>query len=364
MYILGISISHDSSTCLLSDGEIVFYQEDERLTKIKHNVIGYRRPDPFPYYQSPLVKKYTDFIDYIVFSSFGNDPENQRIVSTILDKLKSEGISWDKVYLNEGEHHLYHASNAAFSSGFDKCACLIVDGIGASIEYEEKNFKEIESIYSFNYTDGFETKFKHYSTLGYGSHLDLDIKKIDEYELVFSDSLGCGFLFNCFSDILGYGGGAGAGKIMGLSSYGKNLEKYDNWFFDIDGVEINNNNLIFALFKKLRSHDSRYLTAEQKQEQQDILKTLQEQTKQHTTHLIRKALKKCNTNNIVLSGGYFLNCVNNYLYLKEFPEVNFYVDPIAHDGGTSIGAAKFLWWDLTKDSTVRKLDSLYLGEYL
>ena len=34
--------------------------------------------------------------------------------------------------------------------------------------------------------------------------------------------------------------------------------------------------------------------------------------------------------------------------------------PIAHDGGTSIGAAKYLWYELTKDKTVRKLDTLYL----
>ena len=42
--------------------------------------------------------------------------------------------------------------------------------------------------------------------------------------------------------------------------------------------------------------------------------------------------------NIVLSGGCFLNCVVNYKLQKEL-DVRIRVMPIAHDGGTSIGAA-------------------------
>ena len=42
---------------------------------------------------------------------------------------------------------------------------------------------------------------------------------------------------------------------------------------------------------------------------------------------------------IVLSGGYALNCVNNYAYVSKFHTKNFFIDPVAHDGGTSIGAA-------------------------
>ena len=41
----------------------------------------------------------------------------------------------------------------------------------------------------------------------------------------------------------------------------------------------------------------------------------------------------------MLTGGCFLNVVVNYKLLKEFPDLNFYVDPIAFDGGTAMGAA-------------------------
>ena len=43
--------------------------------------------------------------------------------------------------------------------------------------------------------------------------------------------------------------------------------------------------------------------------------------------------------NIVLSGGYSLNCTNNYKYLQSFPDINFFVDPVPHDGGTAVGCA-------------------------
>ena len=42
--------------------------------------------------------------------------------------------------------------------------------------------------------------------------------------------------------------------------------------------------------------------------------------------------------NIVLSGGCFLNCVVNYKLQRDL-DVSIRVMPIAHDGGTSIGAA-------------------------
>jgi carbamoyltransferase len=70
-------------------------------------------------------------------------------------------------------------------------------------------------------------------------------------------------------------------------------------------------------------------------------KKLQEKSFEYTCALIDKALSYSNIKNIVLSGGYFLNCVNNFKYVKKYPQLNFFVDPVAHDGGTSIGAAIF-----------------------
>ena len=54
-----------------------------------------------------------------------------------------------------------------------------------------------------------------------------------------------------------------------------------------------------------------------------------------------RALELANYSNgkpLILSGGCFLNCVVNYKLRKEL-DVPIYAEPIAHDGGTSIGAA-------------------------
>jgi carbamoyltransferase len=353
MYILSINISHDSSTCLLQDGEIIFYQEFERKSKVKHNYL--KDINSFTFYHSDDIKKYTNFVDYIIFCSF-DSPNDEKIISLVLEQLKNTGLKWNNTLYNADNHHLYHASNAAFSSGFEECACLIIDGSGSRFKFAQENkilSREIESIYSFDYSNGLKEKFKHYSRLGAGLYEDFGIDKNGDCTLVFSDSISCGKLFNMFSHEMGYNrDGNDAGKIMGLSSYGKKVETYGNWFNNIFDIEITNNNAIVAISKTIGNL--------QPQDQRDILKTLQEETKKHTIHLIKKTLKICNTNNIVLSGGYFLNCVNNYHYLKQFPEVNFYVDPISYDGGISIGAAKLLWYELSQDKTVRKLHTLYL----
>ena len=68
--------------------------------------------------------------------------------------------------------------------------------------------------------------------------------------------------------------------------------------------------------------------------------------------------------NIVLSGGYGLNCVSNYGYLEELNKhgINLYVEPISSDAGTAIGAAMIAWQQSSRDSKTKPFgESLYLG---
>ena len=56
--------------------------------------------------------------------------------------------------------------------------------------------------------------------------------------------------------------------------------------------------------------------------------------------LVEDAIRETGCDCIVLSGGCMLNCVANYKLRKMLPKaVKLYTEPIAHDGGTSIGAA-------------------------
>src|SRR5215208_7049710 len=51
MYTLGINaVFHDSSACLVKDGEVIAAAEDERFTHVKHG----KRPIPFSTYELPF----------------------------------------------------------------------------------------------------------------------------------------------------------------------------------------------------------------------------------------------------------------------------------------------------------------------
>ena len=65
----------------------------------------------------------------------------------------------------------------------------------------------------------------------------------------------------------------------------------------------------------------------------------QEETLQERIELIEKAMTYSDCKNIILSGGYHLNCSNNFKLVKHFPKLNFFIDPIPYDGGTAVGAA-------------------------
>ena len=98
----------------------------------------------------------------------------------------------------------------------------------------------------------------------------------------------------------------------------------------------------------------------------NICKKIQEETLKHTIFLIKKALNLNKSNNLILSGGYFLNCVNNYRYLDHLPSnINIYIDPLSNDNGTALGAAAYVWYNKSKKLINKPFNNLYLGpQYL
>ena len=79
-------------------------------------------------------------------------------------------------------------------------------------------------------------------------------------------------------------------------------------------------------------------------------------------YLIESVLKKTNTRNFILTGGYAMNCVNNYRLVKKYLDINFYFEPMSTDAGVSYGAVKHFWHKLKNDDTIRKLKNIYLGD--
>lgn len=186
-------------------------------------------------------------------------------------------------------HHLAHAAGAFYSSGFDEAACIIVDSNGSSVADKV----EIETIVHAKTGNRFQWKTIHKK---YWDPPENGVGKLFEYVSKF-----CGFDRD------------DAGKVMGLSSYGSNK---------VDLTDL-------ALKPK-----------------EDAAYTVQTLWEERALELAQLALKKTKCKNLVLSGGCFLNCVVNYKLRKQLPEdVRIYAEPIAHDGGTSIGAAYLAYYN-------------------
>lgn len=412
MYILGINISHDLSCCLLKDGEIIWYLEDEKVTGKKEdydhdsfsNLISYYENNQkfksadFPHCDN--IKKYTHNIDYIIFASFGRiDPTYDNIIiQSIIKKLGEDGIDFTTSLFFPEKHHIYHAANAFYASGFDDAVALIMDGGGAyDSQYREEvtskvskyPFREVETIYDCSYDT---TEFRKVFQLN--SMLDADdnfieqntVWKRDRNEFYSSsDSAGNLFAGACGAFDMGSGN---QGKVMGLSGhriptsgFGFNRvtdetfqmqKQFDtskfiltsDWFHEKNGVSITIPNIMERIVEFIIDND---IDTDLKRDTFDfylcseIAHKLQIETFKHTCTLIEKAVSLTGKKKIVLSGGYFLNCVNNYKYTKKFPELEFFADPISHDGGTAIGAAKYVWYSLTKSKNKFPFKTLYTG---
>jgi carbamoyltransferase len=351
MNILGISISHDSASCLFKDGKLIYYIEEERLNRKKHHMINF---DKLDYHGVSKLKEHNiTEIDCLAIASFRrtHDFKDHIIIDSIIKHIIDVGIRIKQVFYEPENHHIYHAYNALYASKFTEAAILICDGSGAWTD-EFTQFREIESIYYFN-QDSFKTIYKHYSNLEY---IRDDVVVYDnfnkDYEIMLSNAASVGSIFENYCAAFDMFWMWDSGKLMGMSSYGK-LTNNNDWF-DLVNKNVIFNEQVSKDLKLTTNYDNFQLKA-------NVAKKVQEETKKYAIYLIKKAIKLTNSKNVVLSGGYFLNCVNNYEYLKEFPSINFYVDPISYDGGTAIGVCAFVNKLLDKDKNIDIPNHLYLG---
>lgn len=353
MYILGINISHHPSSCLLKDGEVQYFIEEERLNKTKHCHIDEREEIQLKNGGHKTVRNGfraippVDYVDHLVFASFGSMYHDPRRMDLVKKTLTSAGITWGEVHYDYYEHHIYHAANAFYMSGLDDAVAIIKDGCGASQKFDGVEYREIESIYSCSY-NGIEKLEKHYS------NFEKDYHYFEHDGSTFSSHLACGWLFSkaCHQSRLVHQGGD-AGKLMGTAAYGKVVHDRP-WYKDTNGVRHTDNMVIFE--------DTQSIDPDNFETIANYAAKLQQETCGHTMHTIQRVIDKYNPKNIVLSGGYFMNCVNNYKYVTEFPDIKFFVDPIAFDCGTALGAAKLLWYNISKSQT-KHPHSIYLGHY-
>jgi carbamoyltransferase len=309
---------HDSSICILEDGRITTYLMEERFSRLKHDL-------KFDDILDFLIKNNQVNFDKIIITKYFLD-EYTYSFKKIEEKIKS--LSYKELVLSDGEHHLYHSYCGFYNSKFEEALCFSLDASGAILDDGKI---EIESIYHLSKNQNNKEK------IIYKKKREFKLVNHKTFEEYYSDipwmELSVGEKFYIYSEKIEFNPQKKqdpidcAGKIMGLAQYKNHKEKLQY----------------------------PYNTQEWKEKVNGAY-DLQQETQTHVLNLIKKYTEETGVKNVVISGGYGLNCVANYYYLKNFKDINLYIDPVCFDAGISIGTAYYHSLE-----PIQPLQNVYIG---
>ena len=393
-WIAAIARGHNSGLCLLKDGELILSIEEERLSRKKY--------DGGPLASMIKILDYTNTLDYLVIAhtqpldQAGTiDFTGENMYTGLARKLglidrKADIYKHPQVIDMSHMHHKLHSSCAFFRSGFKSAVSVIVDGAGTfipmHIEGEDVITWELESIINCAYPDKFTTLYKHQGGRGPWASVKIPNfsseyyeEKEGTHELILDESAG---IVKAYEAVTQYCGWAPieAGKTMGLFPYGSQNLNIPDIYTNYDGMSdwtTANRDLIVPTypngavvnqgrFKELKNPPDMTPQTDltKLQSRRDMAYAVQVESEQMVLDLIRKAVKMSGEKNVVLSGGYGLNCVANYWYLEQLKGegINLFVEPVSNDAGTAIGAAYWHYQKVSKNTKVHPpMTDLYYG---
>ena len=375
-WIAGIALGHNAGVCLLKDGEIIFSVEEERLSKFKH--------DGGPLLSMMKILDYTDKLDYLVVAHLIANPQDIK-EHTVLEYTREPlyqgfarrlglieqpkdgqvDMQSPQVINMVDNHHQCHSAIAFYNSGFQTAVSVIVDSNGSSNLLTDDGviYYETESIFDCSYTKGIKTLYKKVHCTKGKSYLLLKNYNPDlneTFDLEADEGPGIGKVWDAVTNYCGFHVNE-CGKTMGLSAYGAPNPNLPDLFQN----DTANKDLIKAFYPyKAELNTNKYNILDVLESaDQDMAFKVQEETQEQVLKLIIKASEMSNNKNVVLSGGYALNCVSNYYYLDKLKEhdINLYVEPNSSDAGTATGAALLYHYRKGDINKRERIESLYLG---
>ncbi|MBN1863423.1 MAG: hypothetical protein JW808_00835, partial [Victivallales bacterium] len=351
MKILGMTPAraHDPSAALLVDGKIVAAVEEERLNRIKHSTN--RNPVLAARYcleSAGLEMKDIDAVAFCRSFDIANSlrwkfawrmrryPDyglvtikrtrriNRSYFKDARDLIAEFGGKIDKVNFHNVEHHMAHLSSAYHLSGFEHAAVMSFDGKG-----------EFTSVLMAEGKGGELTKI---------------------LEIIVPDSLG--YFYSIVTRHLGFTPNDGEFKVMGMSPYGDpSKADLSDMITTFKGGFRLNEDYIWSLLSSRRqkkyskSKDLTDIFGPMREGDAlgepyiHIAAAAQKILEDTVTDMIRVhlsgVLKRCD-GKLCFAGGTALNVRLNRKIL-EMPEIrSLFIQPAAHDAGTSLGAATFV----------------------
>ncbi|MFD3959632.1 MULTISPECIES: carbamoyltransferase family protein [Streptomyces] len=340
---LGGPYYHDASACLVVDGQVVAFAEEERFSRRKHHKDSRSCAMAAAYCLSEAGITLAEVDEIaIAFNPAWPEPSetctDAELIAELLDPTLFGHHRPRQVTVIE--HHLAHAASAFHPSGFEEAAVLVVDGSGDGVS----------------------------ATLAHGTAGGLKVLR----QFPFSQSLG--WFYETVAEHLGLGDWTSSGKLMGLAGYG-NPDRYrldflsaraGGYHLDLSRYGIRPDESVDDQYTDLRYYrrlktayatvytdlgipphrrartytDGRILPdTGYRPEHADLAASAQRLLEQCLTELAREALTATGTTRLCIAGGVGLNCSANGRLAALRGVEELFVQPAAGDSGCAIGAA-------------------------
>jgi carbamoyltransferase len=332
--IIGISAGyHDSACCLMQRGRILAAAQEERFSRIKndkafpaaafrycldHAGLTIADIECVAFYEDPCRK-----LSRQIWMGMLPGLTQQRRASILSRTLWTRPET--EIRLLTGydgpitivDHHLSHATNAYFFSGFEEAAILTVDGVG------------------------------EWPTTTYSSGNGAEIERLGQVD--FPDSLG--MFYSAVTGYLGFEVNEGEYKVIGLAPYGqpKYVKQIRQLIDDGPGGEYRLNLKYYSFLQEdrmfsedlceLLGEPPRPYGSEITQFHMDVARSAQLVLEDILLAKVRYLHTRVPSENLCMAGGVALNVVANSRCLKEGPFKRLFVQPAAGDAGGCLGAA-------------------------
>ncbi len=364
MNILGLNyFYHDSTACIVKDGQLIVALEEERLTRQKHTcmfpqqailrcleVSGLKAKDidhiaisvnpKLDYYKKAayalkLGRKVKPFIGFEFFAAKSKlKTFNSWLNTTYPDNKKKPTIHFVP-------HHISHVVGSFFVSPYESAALLGVDGSGE-----------------------WATTFK-------------GIGKANTFQCLAQDyfPMSLGSVYEAATEFCGFKANYDEGKTMGLAplgnpeTFGKVVSKLF-WINEDMSIGVDLSYFNYQYYSR-RCGKKFYETFGQPREQKkdavfeqrhlDVAAAFQKQLEECILKIARQLHERTHEDYLVVSGGVALNSVANGRLVRESGFKDLYVMPAAGDNGTAIGAAFYVCNSILGQPRAFVHDNPYVG---
>ena len=367
MIILGLNHGEiNSSAALIKDGKVLAAAPEERFSRNKRTKLFPKKAteyclesnnitlsdcsfiaqgwNPGEYWQkyNPLLSqtriKREDYLYTVPDNLYDFTDRNSSnwILQTFSDDTNMPPIYFIK-------HHLAHAANGFFLSPFKEAAILTCDWRG-----------ELDS-----------------TLLGFGN--DNNIQVLATQKIPHS----LGMFYGTYTSLLGYRPDSDEWKVMALSAfdvdYSDYLEKIRSTIsLTEDGLfELDQSYYQGAILDKPKLYTDKLLSLLGNREGVPgeepenwhfcVAKAMQTVAEEIVFHILDNLYKTTKCENLVLSGGFFMNSVCNGKILKNSKFKNLYISYAPADVGNSIGAALYVSHCIQNEKRDLSFNSSYIG---